>query len=246
MKKKISNFCNLAVLLGLIFACCASVQAHTINYQSKRVSGMAETLMREHKDKAMYQIPLNDVAAYLPEQHIIKREILKLIAARLVPGKSPIRVLRRFTYYGGHPHSENAKYFFSQLEENIPHTYVILGDRLIFTESASNPALERLKDIFTKHFLISGLQKRVNYSGEFHVHKNKINDEIFLVFDNSSGTYKPPTELLSNVQQLLNNNLNNDADCSDEKIYIITKAYNQKIDIARLFNHESQPFLKKS
>jgi len=205
---------------------------------------MAGHMMHEHSKKARYWISLQEVSAYLPVQHDIKRGSIKLIEQRLVPGKTPLKILSHITYHSKDvSRVRRTKEIFGKLVEDKPHTYVILPDRLIFTESTNIPSSEFMKDKFTKHFLISGLVRKVSYSGEFFVYKNISNQEVFVVFDNSSGTYKPSTELLPEVKKLLDINLNSATDDSREKIYIVTKSFSQKIDKNKLFNHDPQPFI---
>lgn len=232
------------VILALLCSPVHNLCAHTVTIHKNNFSCIAGHMMHEHSQKARYWISLYEVESYLPDQHDIKRHPVRLIEQRKVPGKTPLKILDHLTY-GRKDVSRirSTKKIFSKLLEDKPHTYVILPDRLIFTESTSLPSSEFMKDKFTKHFLISGLVSKVNYSGEFFVYKNKTNNEIFVVFDNSSGTYKPTTALLPQVQKLLHANLNSSSAEDPDKIYIIAKAFNQKIDKVKLFNHDPEPFI---
>ncbi len=230
------------IIITLLLIMFMHVSAQSVVVYKKNFSPVAGHLMHDENKKALYWTALHDVPEYLPEKHKIKRKAIKLIDDRLLPGKTPLKVARHFMNDKKSVQIvESLKNIFEILEENKPHTYVISHDRLIFTESTSNPSLELFKDKFSKHFLISGLAKSVNYSGELHIYKNPANREVFAVFDNSSGTYQPPTELLPQVQQLLDLNLNRNS--GQEKLYIITKSYKQKIDISKLFSHDPQPFV---
>lgn len=232
------------VILAFLCLPMHNLFAHTVTIHRNNFSTIAGHMMHEHSQKARFWISLQEVQSYLPDQHQIKRGSIRLIEQRKVPGKTPLKILDHLTYHRKDvSHVKSTKKIFGKLLENKPHTYVILPDRLIFTESTSLPSTEFMKDKFTKHFLISGLVSSVSYSGEFFVYKNKINREIFVVFDNSSGTYKPSTELLPQVQKLLNANLNSSNPQDPEKIYIITKNFNQKIDKTKLFNHDPKPFI---
>ena len=234
---------NIVILALLILPIC-NLFAHTITLHQNNFSSLAGHMMHEHSQKARYWIYLQGVQSYLPEQHDIKRSSVRLIDQRKVPGKTPLKLLGHMTYHRRDlSHEASTKEMFSNLVEDKPHTYVILPDRLIFTESTSLASSEFMKDKFTKHFLISGLVRRVSYSGEFFVYKNKANNTVFVVFDNSSGTYKPSGELLPQVQKLLDANLNSGIKFDQERIFIVTKAFNQKIDKTKLFNHDPRPFI---
>ena len=182
----------------------------------------------------------------LPHKHKIQRKPLKLVANRIVPGKSLVAVGRHYTFA---KHSSfcasTAKELFSSLHEENTHTYVVISDRIAFVESANDPKLEHAKDFLTKHYIISGQKRRVNYSGEFHVYKNKGNGEIFVVFDNSSGTYQPQREFLGDLQNLLDYNFNDENDGEDERVYFLTKNFNQKIDKDKLFTKDGNPFIEQ-
>jgi hypothetical protein len=244
MDPTIAKTCRMTAIIALLWAPAQSVLSHTVNIYKKNFSGVAEHMMHEHTQKARYVIPMNSVSAYLPTQHDIKRTSIKLINDRMLPGKTPLRLGRYFIHSKKEVFQQTTKNIFGNLEQEKPHTYVVLPEEFIFTESTANPTSEIIKDKFTKHYIISGLAKKVNYSGEFLVYKNSTTSEVFVIFDNSSGTYQPPTELLPSLQKLLENNLNSTEDDHHDKIYILTKTYKQKIDKEKLFNHDPNPFVK--
>lgn len=243
MKKNIIKTFKIGAVIAFLGAPQSNIYAHTVIIHKKYFRDTAGHMMHEHDRKSRYWVALHDVNAYLPEEHKIKRKSVKLINDRIVPGKTMLKTMRHFMYYNKDIWCEETiKNIFTSLSENKPHTYVVTYDKLIFTESTNFPSEEIIKDKFTKHFLISGLLKKVNYSGEFHVYKNPENNQVFVVFDNSSGTYQPPSESLPYLQQLLEDNLNSSNDSEKDKIYIITKNFKQQIDKEKLFNHDPEPF----
>jgi len=78
-------------------------------------------------------------------------------------------------------------------------TYVILENRLLFSESGHN----FLKNYSSKHAMHANCQTSVYYAGEFHVQEeddpsgNGIRWK--LIVDNNSGTYAPSEDLLPNL-----------------------------------------------
>lgn len=111
----------------------------------------------------------------------------------------------------------------------------MLEDRLVFTESTAFPLEEKKKDRLSKHYLISKFQSDVAYAGEMHIYQNPRNRELFLVFDNASGTYLPPSQYLPQLKQLLEYNFSGSCD----GVYFVTKPHDQKVDTKKLFTHRN-------
>eukprot|EP00667_Euglena_gracilis_P004212 EG_transcript_4229 len=95
------------------------------------------------------------------------------------------------------------------LRHGVPHlyTYVILADRLHFSETGQSA----LKDMLSKHALLANAQREVRYSGEFHIQpfappRDGSSSPHRLIVDNDSGTYAPTAELLPVVKALLEAN----------------------------------------
>lgn len=217
--------------------------AGIVTVQSKTYSLLADRLMHDHGHNALYQLPLEDVSQYLWEKQNIKRRSIKLISQGYLPGKMPLDLLRHFSCERDKVIQRMPAYnFFASLGDGKSHTYVLVDDVLVFTETADKTKKEHMKNLITKHFLLSKLQREVLFSGELHVYKNPENGEIFAVFDNSSGTYKPNGKLLPKLGQLLDKNFNSEDDAPEDHVFIVTKSYNQKIDTAKLFAHEAHPF----
>lgn len=234
---------RLLFILYIAFLPMQQLVAGIITVQSRTYSSMADRLMHDHGHNALYQLPLEHVSDYLWEKQDIKRKSIKLIAKGYVPGKTPLHLVRHFS-------CEREKFvrrieaydFFSSLEESKTHTYVLLDGVLVFTETAVDTSKEHVKDALTKHFLLARLQKEVLFSGEMHIYKNKENGEIFAVFDNSSGTYKPNGKWLPHLAQLLDRNFNSLDEGSYGHVFVVTKKYDQKIDMAKLYAHDEHPF----
>jgi|HubBroStandDraft_4_1064222.scaffolds.fasta_scaffold85240_1 hypothetical protein len=221
----------------------SSAQARVIYYQKKMYRGRIDNIMKTNGESALYIVPFENVDQILPEKHKIQRRSLKLVANRYIPGKSLISVGRRYVFQRSeNTYNTAVKDLFSSLNKERTHTYVIIGDQMSFAESTNDPKLESAKDIFTKHYLISGQKRRVNFSGEFRVYQNKVNGEVFVVLDNNSGTYKPKREYLNDLKDLLDYNLNQQQDDPEEIVYFVTKNFDQKIDMHKLFNHIPDPF----
>lgn len=222
---------------SLLFLFVHHSYSDTINFKVKVYSNVADKLMKDHGLNGLYKVPLTDVDYYLPELFSIKRRSLKLIDRRLVPGKTALSVLEHCKCERSHMEKQATSYqLFSSLREEVTHTYVILDNKLIFTESTDNPILENAKDKLTKHYLLSKLKYHVRYSGEFHVYKN--NDDIYVIFDNSSGTYRPDTKYLPQLSLLLNKNFNKKPGSGD-RIFFMTKSFNQKLDKEKIFTKSS-------
>jgi len=239
----------MRLLLALLmpFWTCGYLFAGTVTVQSKTYSHMAKHLMHDHGHNALYQVQLENVAQYLPEQHDIKYKSMQMISRRRVPGKTPISIVRHCTCkHRRTTRVMDAYGLFSSLEEEKTHTYVVLDNVLRFTQSTDNPLQENMKDKLTKHYLLSKLSKTVRFSGELHVYKNPMTNEVFAVFDNSSGTYKPDAQFLPGLQQLLDQTFNTDNDPNGAQVYFVAKKYNQKIDKEKLFAHEENPYLEKT
>uniref|UniRef100_A0A7S4LI88 Uncharacterized protein n=1 Tax=Eutreptiella gymnastica TaxID=73025 RepID=A0A7S4LI88_9EUGL len=81
-------------------------------------------------------------------------------------------------------------------------TYVIMEDRMTFTETG-----RAMKDVLSKHALLSNAAREVRYSGEFHVQPlGGTGGEHRLVIDNNSGTYAPEKADLPLLKELLLHN----------------------------------------
>lgn len=205
-----------------------------LTYRVEGFSVRAHELMGDHGENELYKVPMNHVSDYLPQKESIKRRGVKLIAKRLLPGKSLVKLVHHVILMPNkNERSVSPKAFFGGLPEGIPHTYAIVRNKLIFTETTAFPEQEKYVDRFSKHFLITGCSKYVNFAGEFNVIKNKETDEVFVVFDNASGTYKPKSEHLVNLKNLF------DANFSDEGLYFVTKAYGQKISRKQLLEEKT-------
>lgn len=237
MRTTLLAFCTLLPFAPLL--------ASHITFESKTYSSVANRLMGDHGQNAVYRVPLVNVDSYLPTMHDIQRRSIKFIEQRIIPGKSFLNILRHYRcHHQRISQTTRTTAFFAALQEEKTHTYVILDEALIFTESTDHPEQENIKDWLTKHYLLAKLGKQVRFSGEFHIYKNPQNDQIFVVFDNSSGTYKPDGNLLPNLNQLLVDTFIPNQDPESKEIFFVTKKYNQKIDKAKLFAHEEQPFLQ--
>lgn len=74
------------------------------------------------------------------------------------------------------------------------YTYCLNQDNLILSETF-NKNKTIVKNLFSKHFFLC--KDKPCTSGELVFHKNK------LVFDNSSGTYKPTIDNLKSIKKVL-------------------------------------------
>lgn len=225
------------IIINVVIWC--SFSNFALNYEVKYFSERAHKMMRDQGKNALYIIPMKHVSDYLPEEQEIKDRGIKLLADHIIPGKSLLRFVRYLIFmHEHHQKSDKAEDLFANLQEGVPHTYVILNDKIIFTESTSLPTTEKYRDKFSKHYLISGLADTVRYAGEFYIYKNIINQEIFVVFDNSSGTFKPENKYLEKLEELLLINLG----VNQNKVYFLSKSFEQKIDANKLFSHSDAPF----
>lgn len=78
----------------------------------------------------------------------------------------------------------------------IIYTYVIVNEFLRFS-----PTGKLLKNVLSKHNVHSNCSSTVTYAGEFHIQVE--HGEYVMIFNNSSGTYKPDPEDLPLVKDLL-------------------------------------------
>lgn len=212
-----------------------------IDYQEEQYSRHAHKLMDDHGVNALYKIALYNVLDFLPEKQPIKQRLVRVIQRRLVPGRAWVTINRnrlmrpKLIFKNARP-----KDLFGSFREEVPLTYVISRNKLYLTESTGFPKKEKYTDRYSKHYLLSGLMRQVHFSGEIHVFKNPAQNEVFLVFDNASGTYQPPPSLLPNLKKLLDYNFYD----GHEGLYFITKQFDQKIDKEKLFRHDPKPFMQ--
>lgn len=204
--------------------------AAEVTYEFQHFSPRAHELMEDHGWNALYKVDLSYVKDYLSAKLPIAPLHTHLIAKRVIPGKS-YKLLSRYRALDEAVMATSAdpKAFFGSFHEGVPHTYVILKDRLIFTESTSIPSQEKYKDKFSKHYFISGFKNHVYCAGEFYVYKNENGQEIFVVFDNKSGTFRPSEDLLPQLKELLSKNF------SAPGLHFSTKHREQQIDKNKLF-----------
>lgn len=250
---RIHSMISRAKLLGLALLGFASLaNASLLQYDYIPLSYMAQHIVGGDYKLGLYEIPLTEVNLYLPSSYELAREQYKMMAKRYSPLKVALKALRQTIYPGFKKHREmESKEFLDKLVSNNPYTYVITDDYMRFVETTQNVQEERSKDIMTKHFLISGMAKRARYAGQMWVKKNANND-IFLVLDNGSGTYRPCANELGKVRQLLEKNLGIASMMVErgrypkpaQKFYINvrTKNYSQTIDYDKLYNYHESPF----
>ena len=83
----------------------------------------------------------------------------------------------------------------------LRYTYVMMDGDWRFSETSA----DFMKDMMSKHVVHSGGTSEVYYAGEFQI--RPIGFQGYkLVIDNGSGTYAPPSEKLSNLKRLLEEN----------------------------------------
>lgn len=197
-----------------------------LEYHTKNFSKFARRLMHESgesEDSKLYIVYLADVKTYLPEREKVKRKKINLMANRLIPGKTPICLARKMIYHSKQTlETKSALAFFSDLRKDQQHTYAILNDRIIFTETTNVPVQEKYKDKFSKHGLISGLKRKVHFAGEFKVVER--DDKITVIINNNSGTYRPKKENLNQLKKLLESNF------LDERLDFIAQNYDENLE----------------
>ncbi len=226
------------LIIGVVFS--GSLLSAEVSFKYAQFHRWAHKKMSDHGANALYTVFLDDVDEYLPVKHKIKRKLVRLVSDGWLPGKRMVKHFRHHLFYRqGRLKWARAKDFFGALREGVPYTYVVSPLGLSFTESTSNLVGEKYKNIFSKHFLISGLRPNVNNAGELNKYKNPKNGEVFLVFDNSSGTYRPDNLYLPDLKRLLDHNF----PVATEGIFFVVKTFNQKIDQEKLFKHNEEPFL---
>jgi hypothetical protein len=233
-----SQSCIL-LLLYVFFLPCQLLASNKLHYQVERFSPHAHRMMDDHGVNAVYSVFINHTNDYLTNTHFLKNKGIILVNKYIKPARTVVKFVRHHTLRPDPVLRHADPYsFFSSLRQKIPYTYVILQDRMIFTESTAKPNKEVYKDKMSKHYLISGLKPSVYFAGEMRIYKNTATKELFLVFDNASGTYQPTKELLPNLKKLLTANFK-----KHKKIFFITKSYDQNIDKNRLFAHKKKPFM---
>lgn len=216
--------------LLIIFFCLLGMPSlraeDNLKYYTKNFSSFARRLMHESdetEERKLYVLYLNDVPTYLPEREKVKRQKTNLMAHRIIPGKTPIWLAKKLIFHSKQSvETKSAVDFFSDLPKNQEHTYAILKDRMIFTETTAVPIQEKYKDKFSKHGILSGLKRKVHYAGEFKVIEH--NGQIAVVINNDSGTYKPNKDNLGNLQKLF------EANFADEKLQFIAQDFTQNLD----------------
>lgn len=208
-----------------------------LKYEVERFSPRAHQLMKDHGENAVYNVFIDQVEAYLPNELRIRNKTIRWIDKHVKPARHIIKKTRCHLLTSDQVARQTDPFsFFNAFREHVPYTYVILNDRLIFTESTDKPNKEIYKDKMSKHYLISGLKSNVHFAGEMRIFKHSKKGELFIVFDNASGTYRPPTNLLPGVRELMSANFK-----KSKRIHFITKSFEQNIDEAKLFAHEEEP-----
>lgn len=227
-------FCSIPMFFFFLLSS-ESVLAREISYRT-RDSWLAHKLIGD--GGKLYNIPIVDAEHYLPTHFKIHRSSVKVVDRRIFPGKDIIYLMRSMVYYNdsGVLHGRPSE-LFGSLNEGIVHTFVVTSDKLIFVESTKNPQTERTKDKLSKHYVISGLKNKVRYSGEFFVYYHPAKKHVHVVFDNSSGTYRPDSNALPQLKLLI------DANLSDENITFHVKSFDQEIDVYKMFAGDKNCFL---
>lgn len=208
----------------------ASGIAQTLHYNVKPYSRTAHKLMKESNARYLYEVEIKNPSEYFGQEINVSLTFVKLMLKRRVPGKSFVKFSRsKFLKDTSPRRKTKSRKFFSHLEEGGPYTYAILPDRMVFTKSTSEHRYlrDKTKHFFSKHYFISGLQRKVYYAGEFHIIKHHNKKDIEIVFSNSSGTYRPDGELLSRLEDFLEYNF------GDDGIYFSTQPYWDKTAIAK-------------
>lgn len=204
-----------------------------LKYEVEHFSPRAHQLMKDHGANAVYNVFIDQVADYLPDEHCIRYKTIRWIDKYVKPARHIIKTTRHHLLTSDQMRRQTDAYsFFNAFREHVPYTYVILHDRLIFTESTDKPNKEIYKDKMSKHYLISGLKSNVHFAGEMRVFKKSRKKELFIVFDNASGTYRPPTKLLPGVEKLMIANFK-----KSKQIHFITKSFEENINAEKLFAH---------
>jgi hypothetical protein len=181
----------------------------------------------------IYIVTLDGLEEKLMQEFTVKEPIVRRVHHHTLPGKNTIRLARHLIYHRAKREVlASGEEIISRLREDRPYTYVITGNHMIFTESTRNPMHEKLKNFLSKHYMICGLHGGVRYSGEFFIYPKPDSAEVFIVFDNASGTYQPDGNLLPEVQEVLQENFDGD------EIHIRVKRFDQKIDMEKLFGDE--------
>lgn len=228
-------------IIEIFFALLLSSNSYAdaeVSYQAKEIAPFAHKLMHDNGVNALYFVVLKDVEQFLPKKLPIKKSSVR-IANHIRPFKIGVGAAHHkiFKTASSIKHA-NASEFFRSFRENVPYTFAIVDSELRFTESTALPFLEKYRDRFSKHYLISGQRHRVNFAGEMRIIRNTDTDDVYLIFDNASGTYQPPSPSLSNLAELLRHNFGG----ASQGTYFVTKAFNQQIDKEKLFAGNASPF----
>jgi hypothetical protein len=201
-----------------------------LGYQIEEYSPHAHEILDDHGESALYKVSIKDVSDFLPWTESIKRASTRILDKRYFPLRPILKVVRTGIYQQK-PNFRyaNAKDFFSSFHEDVPHTYVVLKNKLVFAESTNFPSKERYRDKYSKHYLISGLKNHVHYAGEFRVFRDSQHKNVAVIFDNASGTFRPASEHLVNLKNLLEHNF------SQPGLYFAVRSFDEIIDPQDLF-----------
>lgn len=200
---------SLITKLGLLIALISNTtfSANYLNYDKEKFSEKARRLMHDYGERAIYSIKIHEVRDYLTHKLKIQKKFTKLLSKHIIPGKEFIRHTReKHLQLVSVNNIEDIGKFFLKLKPNTTYTYVITENRLYFTESVLSGEKDFYKDFFSKHYFISGLRNKVYFGGEFHIYKSQSKGRAKIVFDNSSGTYRPSKRSLSGLLLLLQAN----------------------------------------
>lgn len=238
MKREL--FFSVVLFLFVTTLTSASAFAREISFRFRDFSGFAHWLIDDQRQNALYTVRLDGVEAQLDTKFVIKQPTVRAIDKRVVPGKTFLQVATFFFYDSDsiEKHCEPSD-LFGSLSEGVPYTYAVLKDSLVFVESTAKPDEESAKDRFSKHYIISGMKTRVRFAGEFYVYKDTVQKLVHVVFDNGSGTYRPDSAMLPALLNVLRENFD------DDKIKLHVKTFDQKIDVAKMFDLRDDYLSKK-
>ncbi len=221
----LKNISFYKLFIFVIFHCSEQAYSFSIlDYEVQNYPRLIHKIINDDHSE-IYKISLDQVNNYLPFLEPIKKASVQSLDERLLPMKALIKLMRI-----GFRQEKNGQsfltplVFFYCLQEGVPYTYVVTDRHLIFAKSTHFPEKEKWRDKFSKHYFIAGLKKSVRYAGEFTIVKASDEYKVAVIFDNASGTFRPKTKHLSNLQNLLRHNF------KQKNLLILVKKFNQDVD----------------
>ena len=210
-----NNRNNILYLFYLALTICSSIDIFALTVRSNSTENNTITINN------VYRIPLKQINDYLPTPIPISKSSRFIVRHNAF--KRFIKIWDYAVFPEKYQQTKESPYdFFKRLDISNTYTYVITKDELIISESSKRKGLYKIKDLASKHYLLSNQGIEVFYAGEVIV--RKVEAKIIIIFTNNSGTYTPNENLLPKLLKLIKVNFT----CHEDEVEIRTLTYQEQ------------------